>query len=148
MAVLDIKKTKFLNDKDENIFVGLKLPLQLSSGQEGYFESTSTTLLAVKENIKNLLKTKRGERLMQPVLGIGLEDYLFEPIDDDLIFKIESRIKETIELWLPFVDIKQLLITAVEEGSDSSSLKNNINVKITFNIRQNDTMLETVNLNL
>tara|TARA_R100001443_G_scaffold110585_1_gene122668 strand:- start:91 stop:537 length:447 start_codon:yes stop_codon:yes gene_type:complete len=148
MAILDIKKTAFLNDKDENVFVGLKLPLRLSSGQEGYFESNSTTLLAVKENIKNLLKTKTGERLMQPNLGIGLDEYLFEPITDELLLKIETKIKDVMEFWLPFVGIKQIIVTAGEEGSDTSSLKNNINVKVTFNIQQNDTMLETVNLNL
>ena len=49
---------------------------------------------------------------------------------------------------MPFVNIKQLIVTSSEEGSDSSSLKNNINVKVTFNIQQNETMLETVNLNL
>ena len=85
---------------------------------------------------------------MQPLLGISLEDYLFEPITDELLLKIETRIKDTMELWMPFVNIKQLIVTSSEEGSDSSSLKNNINVKVTFNIQQNETMLETVNLNL
>ena len=35
MAILDLEKNKFINDKDESVFIGLKLPLHLSTSSEG-----------------------------------------------------------------------------------------------------------------
>ena len=57
-------------DLNENIFVGIDLPFTKSDGVEGYFKSTGVTIDAVKNNITNLLKTKRGERVFQPELGL------------------------------------------------------------------------------
>ena len=144
MAILDVSKNQFIDDKDENVFIGLKLPLALSTGPEGYFESHPTTISAVKENIKNLLRTRRGERLMQPTLGIGLDEFLFEQIDADLQLKIEARIKDTLSFWMPFVEISKLKINIDSEGPDDVQLKNNINIRIIFNIKNNSNLLDSV----
>ena len=66
-----LKSTDIKDDLDRN-YIGLKLPLEKSDGPEGYFESTLVTLDAAKENVKNLLYTNKGERLMQPNFGSGL----------------------------------------------------------------------------
>ena len=56
--------------------IGLTLPLQI--GRNGYFEQSYDTLTQVKANITNLLRTKKGERRMNPNFGSGLQEYLFE----------------------------------------------------------------------
>ena len=43
-----------------------------------------TTFDQSRSNLKNLLLTKKGERVLQPNFGSGLQDLLFEPIDDEL----------------------------------------------------------------
>ena len=62
----------------DNKFIGIKLPLDRSGGRDGYFTSTTLTIDAVKEDIISLLKTEKGERVMQPRLGLGLKKNLFE----------------------------------------------------------------------
>ena len=52
MAILDKSKKPYIADDNENVFIGLNLPLIKSAGPEGYFSSTSTTIDAVKVNIK------------------------------------------------------------------------------------------------
>ena len=77
MAIqIDVKKDI---DKKSSVDkkLGFVLPLE-KSDIDGYFESTHLTLDAVKENIKNLLNTRKGERLLQPDLGLGLDKILFE----------------------------------------------------------------------
>jgi len=72
MAIINNNIKQRVIDRDENIFIGIDLPFRKSEGRDGWFTSTTTTIEAVKNNIKNLLQTQKGERFMQPFLGINL----------------------------------------------------------------------------
>ena len=88
MAIKDTSKKPFIEDRDDNVFIGIDLPFRKSNGKEGYFASTSTTIEAVKNNIRNLVNTHQGERLMQPNLGINLRTYLFNQFTEDTEFEL------------------------------------------------------------
>ena len=81
------------NTAGKSKLIGLKLPLERGDS-EGYFESTNITLDAVRENLKNLLKTRKGERVFQTDIGIGLEDVLFENMTSEVQTIIRDRINE------------------------------------------------------
>lgn len=148
MAIPLNKNTNPL-DLNKRKFVGVKVPFEKSDGIEGYFESTQTTIDAVKENIRNLLYTKRGERVFQPALGIGLENYLFENITQEIEMLIKDDIEQAFETWLPFVTITKLLITHAGNEKLTNGLENNkININIDFYINQNPTMLDSVQVTL
>ena len=110
MAILDTSKRPQLVDRDELVFIGIDLPFRKSEGPEGWFASTSYSIDAVKQNVKLLLQTRKGERLMQPNLGIDLNKFLFEPFTDDLILSVENEIVETFNFWLPFVSIQDISV--------------------------------------
>ena len=103
-------------DRDDVKFVGIKLPLHKSDGRDGYFESTTLTYDEVKFNIINLIKTRKGERMLQPNLGIGLDKYLFENISDDLRLLIEDEVKTSFGVWLPFVIITKFNISTIDDN--------------------------------
>ena len=97
MARLDNSVTgSFVEDRDTNVSIGLDLPLHKDVGVQGYFASTKTTVEAVKNNIRNLLLTNRGERVFQPLLGLNLRQFLFEQITPDTVFAIQNDIRDTI----------------------------------------------------
>ena len=77
MAILDTSKKPFIQDRDNEVFIGINLPFKKSEGSEGYFLSTTTTIEAVKNNVKLLLSTDKGERIFQPNLGVGLRRFFF-----------------------------------------------------------------------
>lgn len=56
---------------------------------------------AVKESIKNLVLTDRGERLMQPYIGGNIRAMLFENNTPAVIKMIQERIRTTIETYEP-----------------------------------------------
>ena len=89
------KSKRSLTDNNKQ-FVGLKLPLELDASI-GYFESTTLTVDAVKENLKNFIKTRKGERVFNPDLGLGLEDFLFENLDDNTIAMIQDTISTSVK---------------------------------------------------
>ena len=144
MAIKDTKRKPYIEDNDENIFIGIDLPFRNSDGAQGYFASTSTTIEAVKVNIKNLLQTHQGERLMQPGLGLNLRDYLFEQFTPDVSFSIQNDIVNIFRRWLPFVQVKDIQVSMSE--SDLGLDKNLMNINITFNITQDPNTLESVSL--
>ena len=76
--------------------------------KDGYFATTSTTIEAVKNNIRNLLNTNQGERLFQPNLGVNLRRYLFSQITDETLISIQDSITSTFSFWLPFVNIQNI----------------------------------------
>ena len=136
MAVILGKK--LVNDtKDYNDYaVGITLPIQI--GNSAFNQSFSIADQA-KSNIKNLLLTKKYERVMQPELGSGLQELLFEFNDDDLSGSIEDTIVNALSLWLPYVTVDSIIIEQTNELRDMNS----INVSIKFKIL-NNTSLEVV----
>jgi len=145
MAIINEKIKPLSNDRDENIFIGIDLPFRKSSGNEGWFQSTTQTFNSVRNNIKSLLLTERGQRIMQPSLGLNLKKYLFEPINQDIVSRIESDIFETFNFWLPFVNILDLDIS-FNENYDVG--RNQINISLKFNIKQNQNYFDTINVTI
>ena len=146
MAIKDKTRKPFIEDNDENIFIGIDLPFRKSDGVEGWFASTSTTIEAVKNNIRNLVQTEQGERLMQPTLGLSLRKYLFEIMDDEVIFSIQNDIVESFKRWLPFVNIQDIQINM--SNDDTSFSKNKLDIKIVFNITQDPNTLDSVQIEI
>ncbi len=145
MAIIDTTKKPYIADRDENVFVGIDYPFHKSFGSAGWFASTSTTIKAVKNNIKMLLSTTKGERLMQPDLGLNLRKFLFEQYTDETRVTIENEIVDTFEFWLPFVEIRDLIISM--DKTDSVG-KNAMSIFIQFNITKDPNTLESVQVNI
>jgi hypothetical protein len=143
MAILDTSKRPFINDRDELISIGIDLPFHKSDGTEGWFATTKYTIDAVKQNVKLLLQTKKGERLMQPDLGIDLYRFLFEQITSDTLIEIQNEIIETFSKWLPFVVINDIRI---QPGENYDVGVNSINIYLEFNLDSDPRSLESVNV--
>ena len=146
MAIKDITKKPFIEDRDDNVFIGIDLPFRKSNGSEGWFASTTTTIEAVKNNIKNLLSTHKGERYMQPNIGLNLRKFLFEQFTDELRLQIENDILDTFNFWLPFVQVKDLQIK-MSSPSDSVNT-NKMIINVVFNITRDPNTLESVQVEI
>jgi len=139
MAIKDTTRKPYIEDNDENIFIGIDLPIRKSEGPEGYFASTSTTIEAVKNNIRNLLQVHEGERLFQPKLGINLRKFTFEQITEESIHSMQNNILDKLKVWLPFVEIRDIKV-----NQEDTTLKLNI----IFNITQDPNTLESVSIEI
>lgn len=139
MAILDNRINQRIEDKDTRVSVGIELPFGRKPGTgDGYFTSTKTTMDAIKNNIKTLLLTERGERLFQPNLGMNLRRFLFEQITQNTVIEIENDIVSTFEKWLPFVQLNDI---RVDIGNQD---KNQIKIGIDFNVVNIPTELQSV----
>lgn len=90
--------------------------------------SNDVTLLknedAVKESIKNLILTDRGERLMRPNLGGGIKEMLFENITPATIRLIQERVKTTIDLHEPRAELIDVMVnSSIDDGVVTITIK-------------------------
>ena len=139
MAIKDTTKKPYIVDRDDKIFVGIDLPFRKSEGRDGWFASTTTTIEAVKNNIRNLLNTNQGERLMQPNIGINLRKYLFNQITSGTLAQIQEDILSVFRKWLPFVEVRNIEL----KSNDSFNM---ISINIVFNIKQDPDTLDSVQI--
>lgn len=139
MAIPNRRVKRFVEDLDTRVSVGLDLPIARQAGDnQDYFATTKTTIDAIKNDIRLLLMTQRGERLFQPFLGMNIRRFLFEQITDDTAIEIENDIVDTIQTWLPFVELRDIDVDLGDQD------RNKISINITFNIRNAPTELESV----
>ena len=138
MAIV-LEKKFVIDEQDKS--VGITLPL--TKGSNGYFDVSYTTKEQIKTNIKSLILTNKGERLMEPDFGADLRKVLFEPITSDLDTILETRITEAINRWMPYVNVESI----VYDVSDSLKDTNRIDLELKYSLKySNSTTLEQLNI--
>ena len=65
----------------------------------------------VRESICIILRTRPGERLMQPDFGCALDSYLFEPNNISTLRLIQEEVKRAIVRWEPRVTLDDIQVT-------------------------------------
>jgi|GEM_PF-967319 phage baseplate assembly protein W len=134
-----------VTDLTENDYKVLGIGINRSSNSNGIFATNYTTLTQAKDNLKNLILTKKGERLMQPEFGCDIWLVLFEQISEGIIeAKIESYIVDAVSQWLPYLNIDEIIF-----DYDSNDIDNNrIGLDIKFSLKNNPNLSESVQINV
>ena len=127
------------NDLNPDVRIGLELPF--ARGNSGLFGQTETTLEQAGHNIKNLLLTAKGERVMQPDFGSDLRALLFEQDTEDFIDRIQLAIEEAISTWLPYINIEEANVITDESNP------NRVKIDIDFSLNYEPDRFDSVNLN-
>ena len=112
------------------------IALDLSFNQEGSIENIikykdingSYDTDAIKNSIYNLLWYRPGFYLLKPELGLNLEQFLFQPINDFLANVIKTKIEEHLNKYENRI---KLIKTEVNQSEDNET----INIKIFYDVR-------------
>jgi phage baseplate assembly protein W len=81
---------------------------------------------SIKESIRNLILTDRGERLFNPEIGSDIRGMLFENITPDLVVVLRENIRNTLENYEPRCNVIEIVV-------DTSVDSNSVFVRIIFN---------------
>lgn len=124
--------------------IGLALPIQ--NAGIGFFEQTYDTFTSTKTNIINLLRTKPGERRMQPLFGCRLYNAVFEQNTEILPEYIRNMIKEDISNWIPNVTVDKVDVKFYqnEETNNTDIYRIYVAVKFTVNVIEKSDTIEFV----
>ena len=128
--------------------INLKFPLK--SYRRGFFQGNTDTISAVRENIKVLLLTTKGERVMHAELGTQipvLQGQLFEPITRDETFEnIRLEIETAIQTYLPYIRILNIKMITQEEEPRLGN--NKIRVNMSYVISDQNALADNVDITL
>ena len=109
--------------------IGPKLPLQ----KDNLYGSLTTQYKEqIQQNLKNLLLTSPGERVMLPDFGVGLRHFLFEPRQHS-VAKMRQKIDQQIKKYMPFL---RTVRTTFDSGNDQEYLDNSniVSVSIIYDV--------------
>jgi len=120
---------------------GAKLPL-IIDGQDGPYSLVNDYATLMRQNLKMLLLTAPGERMMIPSYGVGLRNFLFENRGPNVKNDIRAKIKEQVKIYLPFIKILRIAFFDTEENTLSlevSYVVESLNLKdlVTINVDLN-----------
>jgi len=66
----------------------------------------------VRQAVRIILMTGRGERVMRPDFGAGLNQMVFEPMNGTTMELVRHRVEESLVLWEPRIDSIAVEVTA------------------------------------
>ena len=79
--------------------------LPLTTDPDDGIALTKTYQQVANQNLKMLVLTIPGERVMEPDFGVGLKKYLFENAGPELNSSIRQKILEQVNKYLPYIEI-------------------------------------------
>ena len=132
MAIRDYIKIDPIN-LDTDVAIGVVFPFNA----EGVFYSSYTTKEQVKSNLLNVLLTEPGERLHNPLFGVGIRNLLFEQnINKE---SLEDRIQTQVDLYIPEIELTEVTANKHPNG-------HTLFIKISYRMIANN-QTDTIQLN-
>ena len=126
--------------------INLKFPLK--SYKRVFFQGNQDTISSVREDIKVLLLTTKGERVMHGNMGTNipvLQGQLFEPITQTETFeKIRLEVEGAISTYLPFIKITSLRMITQEEEPNLGN--NKIRIRMQYAMVDQLALSDTINI--
>ena len=95
--------------------------LQARSVQAPYFNK-ATGLSLIKNNLRQLLLTEKGERIMLPDYGLSLKKYLFEPLDEMTFFLLKTDILRTLNKYFSIAHVISLSVFSNEKQAENHEI--------------------------
>jgi len=88
---------------------------------------------SIKESIKIILGTAKGERVMRPDFGCDINEIVFAPINTSTGTLIDFHIREALLIWEPRIDLLNVHVSPDENE------KNKLIINIEYMVKASNT---------
>lgn len=110
---------------------GISVSLPFRRDPSDGFGMNKTYKQVAIQNLKMLILTSPGERIMDPLFGVGLRDYLFDQDAPTTHGSIAARIRSQVKKYLPYIHINRIDFDS--QGTNNQDAPNNqLSVSIDF----------------
>ena len=123
---------------------GLSFPLGSALG--GGFFSKRSGIVMIKEAVKQLLLTERGERVMLPNFGCNLRKFLFQPLNESTFESIKREIQYSFKNYIVGANIVKLAVFPMGEAGPAGG--NSLKVVLSLNLDKADLEIFDVEVNI
>jgi phage baseplate assembly protein W len=93
---------------------------------------------SIKQSIRIILFTAKGERVMRPDFGCGIYELVFTPNDATTRGMAEHHVREALRLWEPRIEVLQVKATAA--GAQDEELR----ISVDYRVRTTDSRFNLV----
>lgn len=125
--------------------IGIMTPMALGEGGDGIFKMHHDLGNTVGDNLRNLIQTNWGERLMDYNFGANLKELTFELGNEDIDAVAITRIKAATDKYLPYISLDTF--EPFNALSDESGVAR-IGVRITYTVPLIDTKTRSLEVTL
>jgi len=108
---------------------GWKFPVSIKNEKIALSEGEDS----IKESILIIIGTAKGERVMRPDFGCGIQELVFAPNNTSTATLISVYIKEALLKWEPRIEVLNVSATPDKEEG------NRIDINIEYRIRTTNT---------
>lgn len=137
-AVSDSKFDKTIEkDALANVKIGIKTPPR-SSGNSELFDMHNDPREQLKDNLKNLIMTNQGERLVNTDFGANLKSVLYDYTKSkDYQRTVDGLIRGATEKYMPVInitDIESVIIDDVEKNNANNAGLAKLKLRVIFSV--------------
>lgn len=111
--------------------VGFKFPIQVDENT-GRMKTVSYED-DIKEAIKIILMTRKGERTRNPQFGCGIHDYTFAALDYTTVSTMKREVEQALAQWEPRIEEIEVIMDTSQEISGKLVISINYVVRSTNN---------------
>jgi phage baseplate assembly protein W len=137
-----------MNEAKEKAFLGVGWALPVCM-KDGSIE-TAAHEEDIRQAILIILGTDRGERLMRPDFGAGLNAFVFEPLNETTKQLIKTRVEEALIDWEPRIDVEEVSVTpgqvdgqgklSADKTGAGPAVKNALLIGIDYRVRSTNAL--------
>jgi len=114
---------------------GIAYPFTVNSENKFLMNSYDSQVM---QSILLIMRTAKGERIMRPEFGAGLNKMVFEPNNPATIAILGHEVRDALTKFEPRIDIVNIKVK-----SDGNS-NERINIHLEYKVRRTDTMFNLV----
>jgi len=114
--------------------IGPKLPLSVGSDDASY-TLTKTIGENTAQNLKHLVLTCPGEKMMDPKFGVGVRNFLFNQFSEDTKSSLSRRILKQVQKYMSYVRIDNIEFSNTSGVEDPTIKLNYLSLRISYTIK-------------
>ena len=101
--------------------LSVALPLSIDAS-DGYRMIKSFKAL-VRQNLKMLILTIPGERIMEPNFGVGVKTFLFSNFYEGVQGALDNKIREQCQLYMPSISLHDIEFYIIDPDTHSMAFR-------------------------
>ena len=123
---------------------GLNFPLGTASGGEFFTKNSGVSM--IRDSVRQLLTTERGERVMLPNFGCNLKRFLFQPLDESTFESIKREILFSFKRYIVGAEVAKLAVFPLGEAGPAGG--NSLKVVLTLRLDTADLEIFDVEVDI
>jgi phage baseplate assembly protein W len=92
----------------------------------------------VRQAIRTILASARGERPMRPDFGAGLDELVFSPVSTTTFALVRHRVEQALVAWEPRIDVRAVRV------SSQGPVRNRLDIEIDYVLRATNVFYNLV----